>query len=126
MAPPDQLGSVDLPLGIAPGDPLPGEQAVYLFALVDGAAADGELALSTGGESDPFSRPLLHRAGPIAALISMVPFADYCGADAARHLGDLPWLAPRTMYHAAVLRQAMQSSPVYPVPFATLFASATV
>jgi len=123
MATPDRFGPVDLPLGAAAGDAAPGEEAVYLFALLDGAAAFVEGSLSAGGESAPFIPPILHRAGPIAALISMVPFSDYCGADAARHLGDLPWLAPRTMYHAAVLRQAMQSSPVYPVPFATLFAS---
>lgn len=115
----DRLGPVCLPDRIAPGDAKPGEQAVYLFALVHGAAA----CVAAGGASDPFAQPILHRAGPIAALISIVPRSDYCGADAAHHLNDLAWLAPRTLYHAAVLRRAMECSPVYPVPFATLFAS---
>ena len=101
----------------------PDAEVVYLYALVDGAAvfADAGIEpLDPGNRSTP---PILHRAGPIAALIGMVPLAEYCGADAAHHLGDLAWLAPRTMHHAAVLRQAMQVSPVYPAPFATLFAS---
>ena len=119
MSTPDPFGSGDLPGGAARGDGAPGDEAVYLFALVDGAAA----FVAAGDESDPFPQPVLHRAGPIAALISMVPLSDYCGAGAADHLGDLAWLAPRTMQHAAVLRQAMRSSPVYPAPFATLFAS---
>ena len=94
-----------------------GDYVVNLFALIDGAAspATGE------GECDPSIAPVLHRAGPIAALISTVPVSDYCGADATRHLGDLAWLAPRTTHHAAVLCRAMQHSPVYPAPFGTLF-----
>lgn len=119
MATPDLLGAVELPGGVPPRDAAPEAQAVYLFALVDGAAA----FVANGCDSNPFSQPIVRRAGPIAALISMVPLSDYCGDDAAGHLSDPAWLAPRTMHHAAVLRQAMQCSPVYPAPFATLFAS---
>ncbi len=74
-------------------------------------------------QCDPLIEPVLHRSGPIAALISMVPVSDYCGADAMRHLSDIAWLAPRTAHHAAVLCRAMQYSPVYPAPFGTLFTS---
>ncbi len=119
----DRLGPVDLPAGVPRGDFAPGAQAIYLYALVDSAAAFIEAGIEAGGERDPFIQPILHRAGPIAALISMVPLSDYCGADAARHLSDLAWLAPRTLHHAAVLRRVMKCSPVYPAPFATLFAN---
>ncbi len=122
MRTPDHLGQIDLPGEVAPGEIERGE-AVYLYALIDGAAGFAEGTTEAGGESDRFTQPILHRAGPIAALIGMVPLRDYCGAEAAHHLSDLAWLAPRTMHHAAVLRQAMQGSPVYPAPFATLFAN---
>ncbi len=128
----DLLGPVDAPGKAARGEAArsqaaPGGEAVYLYALIDGAAgfpeAGTEAVIETGGESDRLIQPILHRAGPIAALIGMVPRCDYCGDEAAHHLSDPAWLAPRTMYHAAVLRQAMQYSPVYPAPFATLFAN---
>lgn len=116
---PDRLGSLDLPGEAAPGEAASDVQAVYLFALVDGAA----VFRAAGDEGDLLPQPVLHRAGSIAALVGMVPLCDYCGADAARHLSDLAWLAPRTMHHARVLQRAMARSPVYPAPFATLFAS---
>jgi len=128
MAPSDQFAPVDLPgevtrEAVASGEAAPGAEAVYLYALVNGAAAFVDAGLDALGGNDWFSPPILHRAGPIGALIGIVPLSDYRGAEAAHHLSDLTWLAPRTMHHAAVLRQAMQVSPVYPAPFATLFAS---
>jgi hypothetical protein len=123
----DVLDPADLPGEAAWGEAAPGGEAVYLYALIDGAAAflEGgtEAVIEAGGANDRLIQPILHRAGPIAALIGMVPLCDYCGDDAAHHLSDLAWLAPRTMQHAAVLRHAMQCSPVYPAPFATLFAN---
>jgi hypothetical protein len=131
MATSDRLVPVDfdgeVSCGAAPGEVVSGGVAVYLYALIDGAAAGIAPGIASGidiaGESGPLSPPILHRAGPVAALIGMVPLSEYCGADAAHHLSDLAWLAPRTMQHAAVLRQAMRVSPVYPAPFATLFAT---
>jgi hypothetical protein len=140
MATPDRLTPVDFPGAVsretASGEIMQdraarGRMAVSLYALIDGAAPYVDPGIEPGiapgidaaGESAALLPPILHRAGPIAALIGVVPLSEYCGADAAHHLGDLAWLAPRTMHHAAVLRQAMQVSPVYPAPFATLFAS---
>ena len=126
MATPDRLAPLDLPgeasCGTAPGEAACRGLAVYLYGLIDGAGLI-EPGIDAFGESGKLIQPILHRAGPIAALIGMVPLSEYCGAEAAHHLKDLAWLAPRTMQHAAVLRQAMQVSPVYPAPFATLFAS---
>jgi hypothetical protein len=126
MATPDGFAPVEFDGEVSCGTAR-GGVAVYLYALIDGAAALIEPGIAADidipGEGGPLSPPILHRAGPIAALIGMVPLSEYCGAEAAHHLSDLAWLAPRTMQHAAVLRQAMQVSPVYPAPFATLFAS---
>ena len=108
MASPDGFAPVefdgDAPSGTAPGEAGCGAMAVYLYALIDGAAALIEpgiaLGIDTAGESGPLLQPILHRAGPTAALIGMVPLSEYCGADATHHLSDLAWLAPRTMQHA--------------------------
>jgi hypothetical protein len=53
----------------------------------------------------------------------MVALDDYAGPAASQRLGDVAWVGPRAVCHAGVLRQAMQWSPVYPVPFGTLYAS---
>lgn len=119
MSGPDLHGAAGPPSGARPQVLAQRDQAFYLFALIDGTAVYRALE----GTNDQFPQPTLHRAGPIAALIDIVPLSDYCGTDAALHLSDLAWLAPRTVHHAAVLRRAMDCSPVYPVPFATLFAS---
>jgi hypothetical protein len=93
--------------------------AVYLFALVRGVEAGAPLS----SEKDPFPELFIHRAGTIGAVVSMVELADYAGAAASQLLGDVAWVGPRAVYHAGVLRQAMQWSPVFPVPFGTLYAS---
>ena len=93
--------------------------AVYLFALIEGAAAPGSAATADG----PLPVPTVHRAGAVAAIVSPVSLAEYCGPEAARHLGAVAWVAPRAVQHAAILRQAMQWSAVFPVPFGTLYAS---
>jgi hypothetical protein len=94
-------------------------QAAYLFALVRGVEARAPL----WSEKDPFPRLFIHRAGTVGAIVSMVALDDFAGPVASQLLGDLTWLGPRAVYHAGVLRQAMHWSPVYPVPFATLYAS---
>ena len=109
----DAAPTADAP---APGA---GDAAVYLFALIDGATALSAAATADG----PLPVPIVHRAGAIAAIVSWVPLADYCGPAAARHLGEVAWIAPRAVQHAAILRQAMQWSAVFPVPFGTLYAS---
>ena len=68
-------------------------------------------------------RLILHRVGSVAALIGIVPVADYCGTDAERRLTDIVWLTPRVRRHAALVEWAMQGSPVFPAPFGTLYRS---
>ena len=103
MASPDRFAPVEFhgeaSCGTAPGEVACGTMAVYLYALIDGAAALIEPGIDAFGESGKLIQPILHRAGSIAALIGMVPLSEYCGAEAAHHLKDLAWLAPRTMQH---------------------------
>ena len=93
--------------------------ALYLFALVRAGSTEA----AQWADSPDFAPPIEHRAGLIGALASVVPLSHYSGPGAAKHLGDAAWITPRTVYHAAMLRQAMGCSPVFPAPFATLYAS---
>lgn len=116
MASPDPI----LPEVEAAGaSPSLGRQALYLFAFSGDAPA-----LAAGWEASAlFARPSLYPVGPIAALITTVPLDEYCGPTAANHLSEVGWLSPRIVYHAAVLRRAMQYAPIYPAPFGTLYSS---
>jgi hypothetical protein len=96
-----------------------GEDAVCLFAFIQsGGAIERPLP-----DAEFERRLILHNVGSVAALIGMVPVADYCGADAERRLADIAWLAPRVRRHAALVTWAMQWSSVFPAPFGTLYVS---
>jgi hypothetical protein len=94
-------------------------EAICLFAFVERADAlwppfpDGALG----------DRLAMRPMGSIAALVGIVPLADYCGDDAERHLADVAWLAPRVRHHAELVKWAMRESPVFPAPFGTLYAN---
>ena len=66
---------------------------------------------------------MLLGVGSVAALVGLVPIADYSGADSERHLSDIAWLAPRVRRHGELVEWLTQWSPVFPAPFATLYAS---
>ena len=68
-------------------------------------------------------RLMLHRVGSVAALIGIVPLADYSGAEAESRFADIAWLAPRVRRHAELVEWAMQRSSVFPAPFGTLYTS---
>ena len=63
----------------------------------------------------------LHSQGSVAALIAIVPIAEYCGVDGERNLADVAWLEPRVRRHAELVTWTMQWSPVFPVPFGTFY-----
>ncbi|WPP03075.1 GvpL/GvpF family gas vesicle protein [Methylocella tundrae] len=99
--------------------PIAGEEVICLFAF---AQYDGALERRPP-EAVLERRLILHRVGSVAALIGVVPVADYCGADAERRLADVAWLAPRVRRHAALVDWAAQWSSVFPAPFGTLYES---
>jgi hypothetical protein len=96
-----------------------GEEAISLFAFVDPA----EIAKQQLTDHAKEQHLALHCVGSIAAIVGAVPLADFCGLEAERNLGDVAWLTPRVRRHAELLEWAMQSSPVFPVPFGTLYTS---
>jgi hypothetical protein len=65
----------------------------------------------------------LHGIGSIAAVIGIVPIAEYCGVGSERNLADVAWLAPRVRRHAELVNWTMQWSPVFPAPFGAFFKS---
>ena len=103
--------SMDVPAALAERD------AICLYALARRAPAP---AFPAGDEEE---RLRLHGVGTIAAVIGLVPIAEYCGVDAERNLADIGWLAPRVRRHAELVNWTMQWSPVFPAPFGAFFKS---
>jgi hypothetical protein len=98
---------------------LASETAIYLFAF-----ADRIDALRPPPPDAALERRLtLLGVGSLAALVGVVPAADYSGPDSERNLSDIAWLAPRVRRHGELVEWLTRSSPVYPAPFATLYAS---
>lgn len=95
------------------------DEAVCLFAFAAGASAH-EMRLPDGAREQ---RLMLHHVGSVAALIGIVPLADYSGTEAELRFADIAWLAPRVRRHAELVEWAMQGSSVFPAPFGTLYSS---
>ena len=114
MSQPERLVALDAG---ARSPVLEGGEAICLFAF----AQSGNACEQLGQAAD--ERLRLHRVGSVAALIGVVPIADYCGAAGERNLADAAWIAPRVRRHAEVVEWMMQWSSVFPVPFGTLYKS---
>ncbi len=93
------------------------QDAICLYALARRCHAPAVPA------ADFEERLQLHGVGSIAAVIGIVPIAEYCGVDAERNLADVDWLAPRVRRHADLVNWTRQWSPVFPAPFGTFFKS---
>ncbi|ARN82438.1 GvpL/GvpF family gas vesicle protein [Methylocystis bryophila] len=96
-----------------------GEDAIELFAFVDPRSM-GRHPLP---EEERQGRLMAHCVGSVAALIGFVCVAEYCGADSEGRFADAAWLAPRARRHAELIQWAMELSPVFPIPFGTLYSS---
>jgi hypothetical protein len=98
--------------------PREANQAIYVYAFVATGQLDG-LQVATHAD-----RPLLmHRVGTISALVCRVSATEFCGIDAERHMAEPTWIMPRIRHHEAMVEAAMKWSPVFPLRFATLYAS---
>ncbi|MGA2793156.1 MAG: GvpL/GvpF family gas vesicle protein [Roseiarcus sp.] len=95
------------------------ETAICLFAFAECADA----RRPHPPEATIERRLMLHCVGSVAALVGVVPIADYQGADSERHLSDIAWLAPRVRRHAELVAWMTQGSSVFPAPFGTLYSS---
>jgi Gas vesicle synthesis protein GvpL/GvpF len=95
------------------------ESAFYLYCFArsgqvpefDGTGVDGESPLQ-GLEFDE-----------MAAVVSTVSLADFCGPDAEARMQDLSWLGIRAWRHEAVIERVMQHTPVFPARFGTIFST---
>jgi Gas vesicle synthesis protein GvpL/GvpF len=93
--------------------------AFYLFCF----ARSSQLPLLSGTGVDG-ERPLLVRVfADIAAVLSTVSLADFCGPDAEERMKDLSWLGIRALRHEAAIEHVMEHSPVFPARFGTIFSS---
>lgn len=104
---------------------------LYVYGFVSAGAAAGaagvpgpEAAVCPGrlsGGIEENHAPFFQCAGRVAAVVSHVAQAEFCGPAGEANLQDLAWLAPRACRHQAVLEQAMRQGPVWPARFGTLF-----
>ena len=93
--------------------------AVYLYCFAPAANQEPP-------RQDPIDpRYRLERlvCGDIVAIWSEVSTGLFCGEEADIHLRDPGWLTSRACVHEAVVENAMRNTAVFPVQFATLFAS---
>jgi hypothetical protein len=95
-------------------------QGLYFFCLarlsrlpatIKGTGLDGQSSIELACYQD------------LAAVVSAVPLADFCGPEAEARLQDLTWIGPRVIRHQEVVAQVMQHSPVLPARFGTIFVS---
>jgi hypothetical protein len=85
----------------------------------EGGVAAGPLR----GGIDEAHPPFFQSGGRVAAVLSRVSRAEFCGPAGEKNLQDLAWLAPRACRHQTVLDQVMRLGPVLPARFGTLFSS---
>jgi hypothetical protein len=64
-----------------------------------------------------------HSFATVTAVLSTVRLAEFCGPEAESNLRDLGWVGPRACRHEAVVEEVMAHSPVFPIPFGTIFSS---
>jgi len=60
---------------------------------------------------------------PLAAVYSRVDLGEFDGEEAEDRLADPDWVLPRACRHERVVEEVMQSGPVLPVRFGTVFRS---
>lgn len=98
-----------------------GEQgsAVYLYCLARADLPPLDCKAGPGESAAPFRYPFRN----LMAVASEVRPEEYCGPEAEARLQDLAWIGPRACRHEAVIEEVMLHSPIFPVPFGTIFSS---
>ncbi|MFH0765048.1 MAG: GvpL/GvpF family gas vesicle protein, partial [Calditrichota bacterium] len=59
----------------------------------------------------------------ISAVLSEIPWEEFCGPSAESNLQDLSWVGLRACRHEWVIEQVMHKAPVLPAQFGTIFSS---
>ncbi|MDP8237747.1 MAG: GvpL/GvpF family gas vesicle protein [Candidatus Hatepunaea meridiana] len=94
-------------------------EVVYLYCLTGSNINRAFNVLGINSRNPVF----MHGYNGIEAAISMVPFNEFCGADAETKMQDLAWVGPRACRHEEIIEYIMDQAPVFPVSFGTLFTS---
>jgi hypothetical protein len=96
-------------------------KGLYLFCLARLTRLPS--ALLESPKLDGISLLEMADSQDLAAVLSTVPLADFCGPAADERLRDLTWIGPRIMRHQEVIAAVMRHSPVLPARFGTIFTS---
>ena len=91
--------------------------AVYVYAVVRAGSPVPEGMAGV----DPRSQVTVVRCGPLAALVSNVPLAEFGEAPLRRNLEDLAWLEEKATRHQSVLGRAVELTGVVPMRFCTIY-----
>jgi hypothetical protein len=94
-------------------------EAIYLYCLARSGLP--QLGCESGPDKTiPLSR---YSFQALTAVVSAVSLEEFSGPDAEARLQDLSWIGPRACRHEAVVETVMRYSPIFPVPFGTIFSS---
>lgn len=92
---------------------------LYLFCLTPAEP----LPRIEGTGIDGLQPVRLETFGDVAAVVSDVAAEEFSGPEAQERMADLTWIGPRALRHEEVVVAVMQTSPVLPVRFGTIFSS---
>jgi hypothetical protein len=104
----------------APVPSMPSEapvgDALWVYCVLPAAAAAPEVAGVAGARIE------LVEAGPLAALVSRVPLAEFGEQPLRRNLNELPWLERVARAHETVLERALATATIAPLRLCTIYA----
>ncbi|MEZ4461553.1 MAG: GvpL/GvpF family gas vesicle protein [bacterium] len=61
--------------------------------------------------------------GNLFAVFQHIDVEGWTGDAATKNMNELAWIGPRACHHEEIIERSMDSSPVFPLPFATLFSN---
>ena len=92
--------------------------AAWAYCVVDAGEAAG---LPDGLAGVDGSVVLSVAEGDLAALVSLVPVADYDDESLREHLNDIDWVARTARAHEDVLERALERAAVVPLRLCTIY-----
>ncbi len=95
------------------------ESGIYVYC----AAISHRLESLDCASMDDNAEVLSKRFGDLCVVYSHAKIEDFTGESGENNLKDLEWVGPRAVAHEQVVRRVMETSPVYPFGFATIFSS---
>ncbi len=95
------------------------DQVIYLYCIADKGLSD-EVRLPGGIENQAVE---VVEHGDTSAVFSTLPRSLFEGEEAESNLQDINWITPRAAAHDEIIKRVIEQTPVYPLPFGTLFSS---